>query len=246
MLERVLRSPHLRWAAPLTAVAVAAGFGFWGGWPPALMVLALIALLLVIGLFWSSVQGLAGESPLTLEEALTLGAPSAEEEQKRALLRALNDLKYERSVGKISEEDYSELSQRYREQAKRLMQQLEGEQEPARKRAEQVLQRRLAKAGLVTETKKRKKSRAQPEAIAAAALETDAPRASTNGDAGPSDAETDSSPESAATNGNSDSAIAQHRRCPACDMKNDLDARFCKHCGKSLAEESEPVKEETS
>jgi hypothetical protein len=138
MLERLLRSPHLRWAAPLIAVAAAAGFGFWGGWPPALMVLALIALLLVIGLFWSSVQGLAGESPLTLEEALTLGAPSAEEEQKRALLRALNDLKYERSVGKISEEDYAELSQRYREQAKQLMQLLEGEQEPARKRAEQL------------------------------------------------------------------------------------------------------------
>jgi hypothetical protein len=247
MLERVLRSPHLRWAAPLTAVAVAAGFGFWGGWPPALMVLALVALLLVIGLFWSSVQGLAGESPLTLEEALTLGAPSAEEEQKRALLRALNDLKYERSVGKISEDDYAELSQRYREQAKRLMQQLEGEQEPARKRAEQLLQRRLAKAGLATETKKRKKSKDKPPDAIAAALEADAPSGSTNGDAGASDApETDSSPEAAATNGDSDSAIAQHRRCPGCDKTNDLDARFCKHCGKSLAEESEPVKEETS
>src|SRR5688500_18116149 len=157
MLERVLRSPHLRWAVPLVAVAVASGFGFWGGWPPALMVLALIALLMVIGLFWSSVQGLAGESPLTREEALTLGAPSDEEEQKRALLRALNDLKYERSVGKISEDDYAELSQRYREQAKQLMQQLEGEHEPARKRAEQLLQRRLVKAGLLPDPKKRKK-----------------------------------------------------------------------------------------
>jgi hypothetical protein len=117
---------------PLTAVTVAAGFGFWGGWPPALMVLALIALLLVIALFWSSVQGLGGESPLTLEEALTLGASLRRGRTEAALLRALNDLKYERSVGKISEEDYAELSHRYREQAKQLMQKLEGEQEPAR------------------------------------------------------------------------------------------------------------------
>jgi hypothetical protein len=241
MLERVLRSPHLRWVAPLFAVAVASGFGFWGGWPPALMVLALIALLLVIGLFWSSVQGLAGESPLTLEEALTLGAPSAEEEQKRALLRALNDLKYERSVGKISEDDYAELSQRYREQAKRLMQQLEGEHEPARKRAEQLLQRRLVKAGLLPDTKKKKKAKAAiepapPEPSAAAEPET--------AEAGADD--DDSANEAARPNGQSRDLVAQQRRCPGCDKKNDLDARYCKHCGISMAEETEALTEETS
>ncbi len=251
MLERVLRSPHLRWAVPLTAVTVAAGFGFWGGWPPALMVLALIALLLVIALFWSSVQGLGGESPLTLEEALTLGAPSAEEEQKRALLRALNDLKYERSVGKISEEDYAELSHRYREQAKELMQKLEGEQEPARKRAEQLLQRRLAKAGLSPDAKKRKKSKAHDRAqsielIAPLEREADAESATVQGDTGSTDApEADSAPD-ATTNGKSANTTTQHRHCSGCDMKNDLDARFCKHCGKSLAAELEPMKEETS
>lgn len=245
MLERVLRSPHLRWAAPLFAVALASGFGFWGGWPPALMVLALIVLLLVIGLFWSSVQGLAGESPLTLEEALTLGAPSAEEEQKRALLRALNDLKYERSVGKISEDDYTELSQRYREQAKRLIQQLEGEHEPARKRAEQLLQRRLVKAGLLPDPKKRKK-------VNPAAVET--PQET----AGAAEMETDAAADAAATeddesanegpeaNGKSSDLVAQQRRCPGCDKKNDLDARFCKHCGTSMIDEAEAVNEETS
>jgi hypothetical protein len=245
MLERVLRSPHLRWAVPLFAVAVASGFGFWGGWPPALMVLALIALLLVIGLFWSSVQGLAGESPLTLEEALTLGAPSAEEEQKRALLRALNDLKYERSVGKISEEDYAELSQRYREQAKRLMQQLEGEHEPARKRAEQLLQRRLVKAGLLPETKKRKKTKpavveAPPEPAAVAEPETDEADEATANDG------VESANEEADANGQSSDPLAKHRRCPGCDKQNDLDARFCKHCGTSMIDEAEALTEETS
>ena len=250
MLERVLRSPHLRWAAPLTAVAVAAGFGWWGGWPRALMVLALIALLMVVGLFWSSVHGLAGESPLTLEEALTLGAPSAEEEQKRALLRALNDLKYERSVGKISEEDYAELSQRYREQAKRLMQQLEGDQEPARNRAEQLLQRRLVKAGLLPETKKRKRAKpiaAPKPAELADAQDVDAQDVEEEAaKTAPSVDEADSAADAAPTNGQARDSVPEHRRCPGCDKKNDLDARFCKHCGESLAVNAEAVTEETS
>lgn len=201
------------------------------------LVLALTALLLVIGLFWSSVQGLAGESPLTLEEALTLGAPSAEEEQKRALLRALNDLKYERSVGKISEDDYTELSQRYREQAKRLMQQLEGEQEPARKRAEQLLQRRLVKAGLLPDTKKRKKPKTTTETAATETALVDPKPEPENADR----ADADSAPDAAKTNGKSAEPSAKQRRCPSCESTNDLDARFCKRCGKSLADEGETL-----
>jgi hypothetical protein len=38
-------------------------------------------LLLVIGLVWSSVLSLTGEAELTLEEALDMAAPRAEEEQ---------------------------------------------------------------------------------------------------------------------------------------------------------------------
>ena len=190
-------------------------------------------------------QGLAGESPLTLEEALTLGAPSAEEEQKRVLLRALNDLKYERSVGKISEDDYAELSQRYREQAKQLMQQLEGEHEPARKRAEQLLQRRLVKAGLLPDPKKRKKAKAAtvdapPEPAAAAEPETD------EADEAAATEDDESAIEAPEPNGKSSDPVAQQRRCPGCDTKNDFDARFCKQCGTSMIDEAEAVTEETS
>ena len=64
-----------------------------------------------ISLFWTSIQDLSGESELTLDEALGMAAPSAEEERKRSVLRALKDLEYERSVGKISEDDFAELSQ---------------------------------------------------------------------------------------------------------------------------------------
>ena len=127
-----------------TAWAVVLAAGFYG-FGPALIALAAGALLLGIMLLWGSVQSLTGETPLTLEEALTLGAPSAEEEQKRALLRALKDLEYERSVGKITPQDYQELSSRYRAEAIRLMQDLDQSLGPGRERAEKLLRARLAR-----------------------------------------------------------------------------------------------------
>ncbi len=125
----------------VTAVVVGLAFGV----ELSLLVVAGGALAGVIALLWASVQSLTGESPLTLEEAMTLGAPSAEEEQKRAVLRALKDLEFERGVGKISEEDYVELSARYRAEAKRLMQILDAGSEPERLRAEKALRERIAK-----------------------------------------------------------------------------------------------------
>ena len=63
----------------------------------------------MIALLWASVRTLAGDAPITLEEAIALASPSTVEEQKRAVLQALKDLEYERSIGKISEPDYEEL-----------------------------------------------------------------------------------------------------------------------------------------
>jgi hypothetical protein len=126
----------------LGAVAVA---GALYGVAAALIAFAAGALLLGIALLWGSVMSLTGETPLSLEEALTLGAPSAEEEQKRSLLRALKDLEFERSVGKITPEDYQELSARYRAEAIRLMQDLDERLLPARQRAEKLLAERLAR-----------------------------------------------------------------------------------------------------
>jgi hypothetical protein len=128
----------------LGIAALACGLLF--GLATALLLLAGAALLNCILLLWSSLQGLAGESPMTLEEALSLGAPSAEEEQKQAVLRALKDLEYERSVGKISDQDYHELSQRYRAEAKALLLLVDRDLSPAVKKAEELLAKRLGHA----------------------------------------------------------------------------------------------------
>jgi len=141
----------VRWAAPLITLLAAITAGTLYGVQLVVLTLAAAALLLVIWLLWSSVQALAGESPLTFEEAFSLGARSAEEEQKRAVLRALKDLEYERSVGKISPEDYAELSTKYRTEAKRLIQSLDAALEPARREVELALDARLQREGISLE-----------------------------------------------------------------------------------------------
>jgi hypothetical protein len=138
-----LESGRARVFAGLGLLVVAAGVGTRLGLSAALLTLAAGVLLGGIWLFWSSLQGLAGETPLTLDEALSLGAPSAEEEQKQAVLRALKDLEYERSVGKISEDDYHELSQRYRNEAKALLLLVDRDLAPSLKKAEALLADRL-------------------------------------------------------------------------------------------------------
>lgn len=62
------------------------------------------------------------------------------------MLRALKDLEYERNVGKIGQADYLELSTRYREEARRLLRELNDAELPARARVEKLLARRLGGA----------------------------------------------------------------------------------------------------
>jgi hypothetical protein len=134
---------QLRWLAPLAVVVLAILLGQYFGLPIGLLTVAGGVLCGSIWLIWSSLQGLAGDAPLTLEEAISLGAPSAEEEQKRAVLRALKDLEYERAVGKINEADYDNLAEHYRNEAKRLLRAVDADLGPERDRAEQILAERL-------------------------------------------------------------------------------------------------------
>jgi hypothetical protein len=136
--------PQLRWAAPLGVVVLAILLGNYFGLGVGLLTVSGGVLCGSIWLIWSSLQGLSGEAPLTLDEALSMGAPSAEEEQKRAVLRALKDLEYERAVGKINDADYATLAEHYRNEAKRLLRAVDQDLGPERERAELILAERLA------------------------------------------------------------------------------------------------------
>jgi hypothetical protein len=140
-------SSHARWLYPLVVLGLAILLGNIFGLGLGLLVFGGGVLGGGIWLIWSSLQGLMGEAPLTLDEAISLGAPSAEEEQKRAVLRALKDLEYERAVGKINDDDYTHLAEHYRKEAKRLLQAVDQDLNPERERAERILEERLARAG---------------------------------------------------------------------------------------------------
>ncbi len=209
-VNRLIGDPA-KWIAPavvLTALVV----GATSGLGPSLLVLAGGVLTGVVLLFWSSLGRLTGESPLSLEEAVGLGAPSPEEERKRSILRALKDLEYERSVGKISEEDFAELSARYRAEAKALLKLIDAESAPMRKRAEELLAARLSEDKDAGKRRRSKKAKAAQEVETTATAEATATEAVQATDA----------EESART------------ACPSCSTANDPDAAFCKRCGVAL------------
>jgi ribosomal protein L40E len=64
------------------------------------------------------------------------------------VLRALKDLELEHSMGKIDDDDYRELSARYRETAKTLMRAMDADLAPRRERAVALVDAYLEKRGL--------------------------------------------------------------------------------------------------
>lgn len=214
----------LRWSAPLAGVLASVLVGITLGIELGLLVLAGVVLVGVVFILWGSVQALTGDTQLNLEEALSLAAPTAEEEQKRAVLRTLKDLEYERSVGKISEDDYRDLVETYRARAKELIQSVDEGIGQSREQAERLVQRQLEKLleagpdGAATSAKRIKKRsgprRPQAEPAQDGPLDDEAP------------AEAPESPR--------DSDQPAGSVCGDCGLHNDADARFCKRCGTAL------------
>jgi hypothetical protein len=139
---------YLRIGLPVGTVICAIVAGVLQGPAAVILVLAAGALVSVIAVFWASIRTLVGETPLSGADAYALGAPRAEEEQKRAVLRALKDLEFERSVGKISDEDYEALVAKYRAEAKRLLRLIEENAQPGREKVEALVTDRLIREGL--------------------------------------------------------------------------------------------------
>lgn len=117
---------------------------------PAILVLASGTLLGAIALLWASVRTLTGDAPLPQElEHLTFHAAADTLAQRKAmLLRALRDLDAERSLGKIDEADFASISERYREEIKQIMREMDAQIEAHVARAEELARAHLARIGL--------------------------------------------------------------------------------------------------
>lgn len=208
-------------AIPLTTVFAASVVGSILSAGPALLVLAAGILLGTIALFWASLRTLTGDAPLAeeLEHASFSASNDALANRKKMLLRALKDLESEQAVGKIDAKDYGILSSRYREEIKDLMREMDESIEPHVTAAELALRKHLAKVGLVGDPFRAPGKAAQAKDEA---LERDETRDETDDEA---DGETE----------DTDAPAPSRPVCTACSTSNEIDAKFCKSCGATLA-----------
>jgi hypothetical protein len=260
-LETLVASDRAKAVGAAVLVAGAVVIGLLAGLELAVLTLAGTALLFVIWLMWLSLQSLAGETTITLDEAMALAAPSAEEERKRSVLRALKDLEYERSVGKISEQDYVELSTRYREEAKNLMRQLQEGNSQDRAQVERLVAERLAELGPPRaaepedgdEDEDEDEDQDEPgdghddveEDRSESTTESESPSSKpvATGAAGASSpapkADVQVPVAKAEPTKAPEPRATPTRRCAACSTRNELDAQFCKKCGARMAAEDQ-------
>ncbi len=210
-----------RWGALLSVAVIAAataGAGFFGGAGLAILVLAGSAMLLAIAAFWASLRSLAAEAPISAEQAYEMAAPSAETERKLAALRAIGDLEFERSVGKLSEADHEQWLGRVRAQAEALLVPLGKAAQPARRKAEALLAERLHALGLDGEAGSPSPRQSDPERRPERSSSERPPARK----------------RAAAAASRSNAATEQ--TCSECQTPNDLDAVFCKQCGRRFEE----------
>jgi hypothetical protein len=240
-----------RYSKPLVILALALvdGVVIWRfGVAPGILLLCAASMLLVVSLLFRAVQALTGE--LDEEDELELTrAPTSAEEQKRAAIQALKDIEHERTVGKITKEDYEALVTRYRGEAKRLMRTVDEERSGLRGEAEKLADAAVRSAldggeeeaasdatEEKAEPKPAKKVEPKVEKKRAEAVKANAKQAPSDAVTAETDEPTDGV-EVAPEKADAVDAIPAHVACPACQTKNDVDAAFCKKCGGKLEAE---------
>lgn len=186
---------------------------------------------LVLTSFTIGAAGFAGYgfyrmlAPLALDEerpaAESLGgrARAGIEREKMLALRSIKELEFDRAMGKVSDQDFQEMSGRLRARAITLMKQLDDSGAGYRQLIEQELRTRVGRGAVA-------RAAGSPSAPAA----DGAPAA----DAGEAPAAAPAAPTSAAAVAEAPEAVAF---CPGCGAKvDDEDARFCKRCGRRLTD----------
>lgn len=175
-------------------------------------------------------------------------------EERRRVLRAINELQFDYEMGKLSDDDYQEVRAGYEMRAVEVMRELDKESTLHPQLLEELGRRGLLEEG---DAKAESEDRAETEAEAEASRsvsedeaeaeesksapedETEAEEA--DGEA--SDAETRSDDEDSADGDAADDesseaeATTAAATCATCGGENDADAKFCKHCGAKLGAE---------
>lgn len=128
-------------------------------------------------------------------------------EERRRLLRAINELKFDYDMGKLSSDDYEAVRKGFELRAVDVMRALEAEPTMAPGLAKALEERGLG-----------------PDGVRVAVEEAE--------DEDEEDVEqvVDEGEEVA-----EDEQVVDEATCPSCNRENDADAKFCKHCGKAIS-----------
>jgi hypothetical protein len=129
------------------------------------------------------------------------------EREKMMTLRSIKELEFDRAMGRLSDEDWNEMSGRLRARAARLMRQLDAGA-GYRDQIERDLAKRLGGGG---------DARIQPASDARLKPSRD-----------------ESAEDTTAEDNRGAMASAERTACTACETTNDADAKFCKCCGAKL------------
>jgi hypothetical protein len=146
------------------------GFNHWHVTAPVVFLcLGWLAMVLCGFFFWSSAMAAAteGTGPDSEGFELSSGRVSELETEKRALLKALKEVEFDREMGKMSEADAGEITRVYRARAIDIIKELEGESEagetddaPLDQVIEREVRARMVLAGVLS---RRKAAPKQPE-----------------------------------------------------------------------------------
>ena len=143
------------------------------------------------------------------------------EREKLMTLRSIKELEFDRAMGRLSDEDWKEMSGRLRARAARLMRQLDAGA-GHRDQIEKDLAKRLEGANA------RLKGSRSDESEGSSSAESEGLR-SGESEGSRSEKTADASEDSRSA------SLSGERVCAACDTANDHDAKFCKACGHAFA-----------
>jgi len=136
-----LATRHVAAIAAAVVIVVAVPLGIAKGAPAVVLWLAFALLSGAVLLFWETLRlvldpAQPGDADEGDDDGAALGALEA---RKRAALQALRDLEFERSIGRIGEEDHQALDARYRAEARDAMRAVDEGIGPRRAMAEAML-----------------------------------------------------------------------------------------------------------
>ncbi len=131
---------HVPWIGVALVVAVAIPVGILRGAPSVVLWLAFTALASAVLLFWEALR--TALDPTSAGDAMDIddeGVPAELETRKKAALQALRDIEFERSIGRLSEDDFKGLEVKYRDEARAAMRAIDEGLGPWLARAEALL-----------------------------------------------------------------------------------------------------------